>query len=241
MHQFSRTLLLLGEEKFQWLRNSNVTVVGLGAVGSYAVEALSRFGIGHLRLIDFDKVEISNLNRQLYALHSTLGQPKAQVAKQRVLDINPEIKVETLEVFVNRENLPDLLSNSPHLVVDAIDSLSSKIDLLHFCYTQKIPVVSSMGAALRQDPSKIETDDIMNTRHCPLARRVRQELRKRGVKKGITCVYSTEKIDPNARKTVKRFIDPDGKPQKILGSLPTLTGIFGLTLAQIGIESLIER
>ncbi len=234
MQRFDRTIRLIGTD-FETLRNARITVVGLGAVGSYAVEALARIGIGSFRLIDFDKVELSNINRQLYAMESTLAQPKTKIAMSRILDICPDTKVEILNLFVRDENVNEILSNSPDIVVDAIDSIGSKVSLLEHCYRQGIPVVSSMGAALRKDPSKIKTGDLMQTQYCPLARRIRRILKKRGISKGIQCVYSDEKVKLHTQS------NENEQSHRILGSLPTLTGIFGLNLAHLTMQSLLKQ
>jgi tRNA A37 threonylcarbamoyladenosine dehydratase len=244
MEQFLRTRLLLGEEKFTQLQKSCVTIVGVGAVGSYATEALARVGVGKLRLVDCDKVKLSNLNRQLIALYSTLDRPKAVVAKERVKDINPACAVEALEVFADQENFAAILDNRPDLVVDCIDAVNPKVHLLKYCVQNGIPVVSSMGAALRSDPLSLKVGDISKTHSCPLAERVRRQLRKEGVKKGVLCVYSAQAVEA-------RVFDPGefpeeggftrGRQRRILGSLPTITGMFGLVLAHQAIELLTKK
>lgn len=150
--QFTRLRLLVGDEGMQKLQNAFVIVAGLGAVGSYAVEALARAGIGRLRLIDSDTVSLSNLNRQLFALHSTIGRPKTEIAALRVRDINPACQTELHQKFINADSIPELFSGKPDFVIDAIDSLNPKTDLIAYLYENKIPFISSMGAALRTDP-----------------------------------------------------------------------------------------
>jgi tRNA A37 threonylcarbamoyladenosine dehydratase len=237
MPRLSRITRLLGKEKVQKLQNSYVAIIGLGAVGSYATEALARAGVGRLLLVDFDKVQESNINRQLYALSSTLGKYKADVAKTRVLDINPACRVEAQHVFVDQETRPILFAEKPDLVIDAIDSLAPKAELLTYCYRQNIPVFSSMGAALRTDPLQISSGDIFEVTSCPLAAQIRRRLRKNGVERGIQCVYSTEPVNfdytqesPSEDQQFSR-----GRQRNVLGSLPTVTGIFGLTLANMGL------
>jgi tRNA A37 threonylcarbamoyladenosine dehydratase len=249
MDQFLRTRLLLGSEKFERIRSARVTVVGLGAVGGYVTEALTRAGVGSLRLIDCDKVSLTNLNRQLLALHSTVGIAKAAVARARVLDINPSCAVEAIEAFAAHETFASLFDNAPDLVIDAIDAVNPKAGLLEYCYKQHIPVLSSMGAALRTNPLAIRIGDLFDTSGCPLASRMRKMLRTRGVGRGIECVYSSEPI------TVKS-VHPDsisepggnanlgiarGRQRMVLGSLPTITGIFGLILAQRAIDLLTKK
>jgi len=215
-------------------------VVGVGAVGSYAVEALARSGVGALTLIDFDRVEITNLNRQLIALESTLGQLKIDAAQRRILDINPRCRVATRPIFVDQTNLEDLFSDSPDIVVDAIDSVDSKVALLEYLWRNNIPVVSSMGAALRTDPEKLTRGDLMETNGCPLARQLRQRLRRLGVGPGITAVYSTENVDFSLQAEVEIPEGPRRPTSRgLLGSLPTLTGMFGLFAANEALASLL--
>ena len=241
MEQFLRTELLLGKENIQKLHNAKITVIGLGAVGSFAVEALARSGIGEFLLVDSDKIQTTNINRQLFALHSTLNRLKTDIAKERILDINPFCKVDTMPVFVNSDNLDSVMKNKPDLVIDAIDSFSPKVRLLEYCVKNSIPVISSMGAALKTDPSAIKIADLFETHHCKLAERLRGELRKCGINKGIMCVFSQQSPQmqalypedlPNGSETFER------PTSKILGSLNTITGIFGLTIADCAIKFL---
>lgn len=229
---------LLGKEKVTRLIQRRVAVIGLGAVGSYATEALARSGVGQLVLVDFDQVNASNINRQLYALTSTLGQPKAAVAELRVRDINPGCEVTAREVFVHDDTLPALGLEVCDLVLDCIDSLTPKAALLAYCLTHQIPVISSMGAALRTDPLQVRLGDLTSVTRCPLARKLRKRLRRQGLEPVISCVYSDEPVDfeytpPDAGPTLR------GRPRRVLGSLPTLTGIFGLTLANAAIKQLV--
>lgn len=224
----------LGDEAVDSLWDRFVVVVGIGAVGSYSLEALARSGIGTFRLVDFDTVEYSNINRQLVALESTIGKRKVDVACSRIHDIEHEIKVQTLPVFVDESTIEQVFApfegKTPDLIVDAIDSVKSKCLLLSQAYARNIPVVSSMGAALRKDPSLVRTGDLMDTWGCPLAKQVRTNVRKQGVGKGIDVVFSPE--------VVEFTYGQDGR-QKVLGSLPTLTGIFGLNLAHLALNRLL--
>ena len=243
MERFLRTERLIGTDALNRLQKSFVTIVGLGAVGSYAVEGLARAGIGHLRLVDFDIVKKHNINRQIYALETTLGQKKVQVAKERVLAINPYCKVEALDMFADQETISEILEPKPDIIIDAIDSLNSKIKLIETAYKNKIEVISSMGAALRTDTSHVQIADLMDSRKCPLAKRIRKKLRQRGVGRGISCVYSTETIDfeymePEDEQTEDFTEGERGRERRVLGSLPTITGIFGLTIANIAIQKL---
>ncbi len=243
MDRFARIEQLIGEKSLKRLRSRSVTIVGLGAVGGHALEGLARAGINTLRLVDFDTIQPSNINRQILALETTLGRPKAEVARERVLAINPECQVEAIQVFAGEESLPDILSPRPDLIIDAIDSLNPKTQLIVAAYRKDIPVLSSMGAALRTDPSQIAIADLFSTRNCPLARRLRQRLRKQGIEKGITCVFSTEPVDfnyqpPHTGAPADTPLGERGRARRVLGSLPTLTGIFGLYLANQAILQL---
>lgn len=247
MSRFRRTAQLLGAKCFQQLQKSRVTVVGLGAVGGYAVEGLVRAGVSHLRIVDFDTVQTSNINRQIIALESTLGRIKAEVMKDRILEINPDCEVETLPLFASEETLDEILTPAPHLLIDAIDSLNPKTQLLHSAYQRNIETISSMGAALRTDPSCIRTGDIFDSSNCPLAKHIRKRLRRRGVERGITCVYSIEKVQFDYTKTEDEQVVGEtpfsdrGRSRNILGSLPTITGIFGLTIANLAITMLTSQ
>ncbi|MCP4340236.1 MAG: tRNA threonylcarbamoyladenosine dehydratase [Desulfobulbaceae bacterium] len=244
MDRFIRTQRLLGEKRFQLLQSKMVTVVGLGAVGGYVVEGLVRAGVNQLRVVDFDTIQPSNLNRQILALETTLGRSKAEVARERVLAINSECRIEALQLFAGDETLDQLLTPAPDLLIDAIDSLNPKTQLLHEAYQRKIPTISSMGAALRTDPTLIRSGDLFASSNCPLAKHLRKRLRRRGVGEGISCVYSVEKIDFDYQlpeEDVKVGDTPyaeRGRQRNILGSLPTITGIFGLTIANQAIMRL---
>jgi len=238
MHRFIRTEMLLGKPALQRLQHARVAVVGLGAVGSYAVEGLARAGVGHLRLVDFDVVRESNINRQLYALQSTLDRPKAEVARARVLDINPQCEVEALRVFADDDTFGPILRPPLDALIDAVDSLGPKVRLLAAAVKAGATVVSSMGAATRTEPQAIRVADISATDVCPLARLVRKRLRRQGVERGILCVYSVE--PPRGSLAVEGAAEaapaeappcPRGRERRPLGSLACLTGIFGLTAA----------
>jgi tRNA threonylcarbamoyladenosine dehydratase len=240
--QFGRIELLVGAEGLARLRAAQVAVIGLGAVGGYATEALARAGVGRLRLVDFDVVAESNLNRQLYALHSTIGQPKAELAKARVRDINPDCEVEALRVFVHSDTMDEVLAGPPDLVIDAIDSYNPKLELLSALTLRQIPAVSSMGAALRSDTTLIRLGRVEDTRVCPLARQLRKGLRQRGLTCGIPCVYSEELVDTSRieepDEDEERVVDR-GRHRRAMGSLPTMTGIFGLTVANVALKMLL--
>lgn len=242
--RFIRVRTLLGREKFELLRGSFIAVAGLGAVGSYAVEALARAGVGKLRLVDFDIVQPSNINRQLYALESTLGRPKTAVAAARVAEINPDCKIEALELFLDEETRPALFADAPDMILDCIDSVSPKAALLADALRRSVPILSSMGAALRTDPMLIRVGCLSKVQHCPLARQMRKRLRKAGLEPVLPCVYSIEPVvslpcaasesdASEAEASLRR-----GRPRTPMGSLPTLTAMFGITLAHEAIRAL---
>lgn len=243
MQRFLRIEQLLGQKAVFNLSQKKVVVVGLGAVGSFAVEALTRSGIGSLTLVDCDKVQKTNMNRQLYALESNFDCLKTEVASKRVLDINPNCKVQIFNLFAHKENLESIFFDSnqkPHLVIDAIDSLSPKAFLLAYCYHNNIPVLSSMGAAGKINPFQIKIGDVLETKNCSLAKRIRKKLLNLGVQKGITCVYSEEvpKKSSLNQHLAQTEITQHGRPRTSLGSLCTLTGIFGLLLAHEALKKL---
>lgn len=235
-----RTIRLLGQDSVAKLNAARVCVFGLGAVGSYAVEAMARAGIGNFRLVDFDTVKESNINRQLYALHSTLGKDKVELARARILDINPQAKVEALGVFAHTDTLPQLLEDTPDLIVDAVDSLNPKTEIIAAGAERGIPVYSAMGAATRIDADKIRFTRLFDAKGCPLARLVRKRLRRRAVDESgdLWCVYSDELRNVDAVESPDEYDRPvedgeydRGRVRGILGSLSTITGMFGLRLA----------
>lgn len=192
MHRFSRTALLIGEDGVEKLAASTVAVFGIGGVGSYTVEGLARAGVGKLVLVDFDDICITNTNRQIHALNSTIGKPKVEVMKERVLAINPRAEVEAVREFYSAENAERLLRPDYDYVVDAIDHVTSKLDLIKRACAMHIPLVSSMGAGNKLDPTKFQVADISRTHTCPLAKVIRVKLRQAGISKGVKVVFSTE-------------------------------------------------
>ena len=189
LNEFCRTELLLGEEGINKLKNSKVIVFGVGGVGSFVVEALTRAGIGNLILVDDDTVCISNLNRQVHATQTTVGKVKVEVMKERVLSINPNCNVEAKQTFITADNIPEILTDDIDYVVDAIDTVTSKLALAEYCYKNNINLISSMGTGNKIDPTLFRVSDVYKTKVCPLAKVMRHELRKRGVKK-LKVVYS---------------------------------------------------
>ena len=227
--QFLRTSLLLKEDGIKRLMSAKVMLVGLGAVGGYVLEAFARAGVGHLILVDFDKFDESNINRQILALHSTVGRKKTEVAKERVLAINPACEVEIIDTFVDEKTLPFLLEKKVDYVIDAIDSLNSKCGLIEALIKNNIPFISSMGAALKTDPTHIKYATLDKTQNCGLAKFIRKRLKKRGTDiKKVECVFSDEQTNSEE----KGFIEnKEEGVRNTLGSLPTITAIFGLMIA----------
>lgn len=232
---YHRTHILVGDPGIARLRAARVLVVGLGGVGSFAAEALARAGIGDLSLLDHDRVSASNLNRQLVALGSTLGRSKAEVMAERIRDINPECRITLIQRFIGPGDVPGLLGTGFHLVLDAIDSLSSKVELIASAVWQGVPILSSMGAGGRLDPTRLQVADLMDTRVCPLARAVRARLRRRGIGRGVTAVWSDE---PPRPPLPAEDLGRD-RTRVINGTLSFLPGLFGLTLAGLAVNRLI--
>ncbi|MBK5970890.1 tRNA threonylcarbamoyladenosine dehydratase [Thiorhodovibrio winogradskyi] len=232
-----RTEILIGAEGCDRLADARVLVVGLGGVGGHAAEALARAGIGQLTLVDHDRVDASNLNRQLAALHSTIGQPKVEVLAARLQDINPNGRFRTVARFFDAEHLPEFDINGFDVVLDAIDTLSSKIALLAACLEAGVPVFSSMGAGGRMDPSAMQISDLMNTRQCPLARAVRQGVRKRGFGEGVQAVWSLEP----SRPPLPPGPSGDKWARAVNGTISYMPALFGLTLAGCAIRHLLDQ
>jgi tRNA A37 threonylcarbamoyladenosine dehydratase len=230
-----RTCLLVGEERLELLSKCNVLVVGLGGVGSFAVEFLVRSGVGKMTIIDGDTVDVTNINRQLQALHSTIGQSKVGLLKQRLEDINPEVCLTCFEKFMEPEDMIKLMKEQNFdMVFDCIDSVTPKITLIKTAKLARIKVISSMGAGGKLDPSKIRVSDISKTRECKFAASVRARLKREGIREGIIAVYS-EEIQP--REALKLT---DGKNYKksYYGTISYMPALFGLTMAAEGIRRL---
>jgi tRNA A37 threonylcarbamoyladenosine dehydratase len=229
MERFSRTELLLGVEALQKLKNAKVLVFGVGGVGGYVVEALVRSGVGGLTLVDPDLVSESNINRQIVALTSTVGQYKTHAAKARALDINPDCRVETQEIFYLPET--DCIDfSSFDYVVDAVDTVSAKLSIIERAKSANIPVISAMGAGNKLDPTCFEVSDIAKTSVCPLARVMRRELKKRGIEH-VKVVYSKEEPQP-----AKAVDEVSGKA--IPASIAFVPSVVGLILAAEVIKDL---
>lgn len=231
----TRTELLLGAERMEYLSHCHVLVVGLGGVGAYAAEQICRAGIGHMTIVDADTVNESNINRQLPALHSTLGMQKAEVVGRRLLDINPRLKLTILNEFLRDERTDEVLSSQKYdFIVDAIDSLSPKVYLLAYAYKHDIPIVSSMGAGAKLDPSQVKITDISKSYNCTLARAVRKRLHHLGVNKGIPVVFSTEFADPDAIVEVEN----EQCKRTTTGTVAYMPAIFGCYLASYVIRNI---
>lgn len=224
MDRLHRTRLLFGDIAMEKLANSTVMVVGCGAVGSFAIEALARTGIGHIVVVDFDRVEATNINRQLFALESTIGTPKVDVAMQRIHDINPGIRVTALNIFFDQDTRLDVM---PDYIIDAIDTVESKVALYQWANTHNVPLVTSMGAASKTDSTKIKIAPISKTTVCPLASRVRRMIRNMNLP-DYPAVFSCETPHPVIGHA------------KNLGSVITITGAFGLMLANYVIGEIIH-
>lgn len=230
-----RTRLLLGEEKSERLRQAHVLVVGVGGVGAYAAEMLCRAGVGRLTLVDADTVQPTNINRQLPALHSTLGQPKVEVLAARFRDINPEVELTVLPVFFKDENIPQLLDAVRYdFVVDAIDTLAPKCHLIAEALRRRIKIVSSMGAGAKSDITQIRFADIWDTYHCGLSKAVRKRLQKMGIRHKLPVVFSIEQADPKA----VLLTDDERNKKSTCGTVSYMPAVFGCYLAEYVIRRL---
>lgn len=235
----TRTELILETEKLQKLKNANVLVVGLGGVGAFAAEMICRAGVGSMTIVDGDDIHITNRNRQLPALKSTEGLPKAGVMGQRLVDINPEIRLTVIQEFIKDERMLEIIEKGFDYVVDAIDTLSPKIFLIYHSIQKKIPLVSSMGAGGKFDPIRVSISDISQTTDCSLARILRKRLHRLGIREGFTAVYSSEAIDKG------KIVATDGEKNKasIVGTISYMPAAFGIACASVVIRDLtgIER
>ena len=232
----SRTQLMLGDESMEKIMSKNVLVIGLGGVGAICAEMIVRAGVGSITIVDNDKVDASNINRQIQALQSSVDLPKAQVLSKRLLDINPNLNLTVHEMYIKEEITTNLLASAKwDYVVDCIDTLSSKVFLIKKCLDMKLPIVSAMGAGGKLDPSQIIVTDISKTYVCNLARYVRKRLQRLGVKKGLKVVFSPEKADQD-----KIIVTEKAFPKKsIIGTMSYMPAIFGCTVASVVIRDLI--
>lgn len=248
LNQFSRTELLLGQQGVERLKQSRIAIFGVGGVGGYVAEALARSGVGTLDLVDNDTVNLTNLNRQLYALHSTIGKPKVEVAKERILDINPEAVVNIYPVFYLPETAAQFDFTQYDYVVDAIDTVTGKLCLVEQAVKDKIPVISSMGAGNKLDATAFRVADIYETEICPLAKVMRRELRKRGIEK-LKVVYSKEqpkvsetaKVQSGTGETSMEIEEKGTSHRPVPGSVSFIPSVAGLIIAGEVILDLTEN
>ncbi len=233
-----RTELLIKEEGIERLQSANILIVGLGGVGSFAAEFLVRSGIGNLTIVDGDTVDITNINRQLPALNSTIGKNKTDVVAERILDINPKINLKKINEFLEPERMEELLTQEKFdYVLDCIDSLSPKLALIITCKRKKIKLVSAMGAGGKTDPSKVMVRDISKTNNCFLAKQIRKKLKKEQIHKGFRCIFSTEIQDENSLK----MTDGSNYKKSFYGTISYMPAIFGLYAAAEVIRFLLKK
>lgn len=233
-----RTELLIKSEGIDKLKKANILVVGLGGVGSFATEFLVRAGIGNLTIIDGDTVDITNINRQLPALNSTIEKNKVEVIAQRILDINPEINLKAINEFLIPERMQEILSMEKYdYVLDCIDSVSPKLALIIACKRKKIKLISAMGAGGKSDPSKVMVRDISKTNNCFLAKQIRKKLKKENIHKGFRCVFSTEIQNECSLK----LTDGSNYKKSFYGTISYMPAIFGLYAAAEVIQFLLKK
>jgi tRNA A37 threonylcarbamoyladenosine dehydratase len=233
-----RSELLIKPEGLEKLKNANVLVVGLGGVGSFAAEFLARAGVGNLTIVDGDTVDITNINRQLPALHSTIGKNKVNVVAERILDINPEITLTPVNEFLSPERMDEILEvNQYNYVLDCIDSVSPKLALIRACRRRKIKIVSCMGAGGKIDPSKVLVRDLSKTNNCFLAKQIRKRLKKEGITKGLRCVFSTEIQNEESLK----LTDGSNFKKSYYGTISFMPALFGLYAAAEVINYLLKE
>ena len=243
LHQFSRNELAIGKEGLDILKNSTVAVLGIGGVGSFSAEALARSGVGKLILIDKDDVDITNVNRQIIALLSTVGQPKVDLMKERIADINPDCEVVALKMFYTEETYEEIFGYNLDFVIDASDTISYKIHLMKECLKRNIPIISSMGAANKMDPTRFQIADISKTHTDPIAKVIRTRLRKEGIRKGIPVVFSDESpivIREDVRKEVGKDDAEIRKAKMPPSSNAFVPSVAGLIMASYVVRQLLK-
>lgn len=230
-----RTILLLGKERIKYFHKCHVLIVGLGGVGAYSAEMIARAGIGTMTIVDADVVQQSNINRQLPAVHSSIGKPKSELMKERLHDINPQLKLHVYQEFIKDERITELLEkNSFNFIIDAIDSISPKIQLISKALRKNIKIVSSMGAGAKTDPSKIVIDDISKSFNCGLAKVVRKRLKDIGICKGLPVVFSSEPV----KKEAIVFTENEQNKLTTAGTISYMPAIFGCLLASYVIRNI---
>ncbi|WP_026893953.1 tRNA threonylcarbamoyladenosine dehydratase [Clostridiisalibacter paucivorans] len=231
-YEFSRTEMLIGKEGLERLEKAYIAVFGIGGVGSFVVEALARTGIGRIAIIDFDDISISNINRQIHANRQTVGMSKVEVMRDRILQINPEIKVDIYKELYNNESKDNIVISKCDYVVDAIDMVSSKLLLVEQCKEKDVPIISSMGAGNKLNPTMFEVSDIYETSICPLARVMRRELKKRNID-SLKVVYSKE-------KPINIFDAENNQRKRVPGSIAFVPSVVGLIIASEVVKDLIR-
>ena len=231
-----RAELLFTAQGLEKLKNSNVLVVGLGGVGSFAAEFLVRAGVGNMTIVDGDVVDITNINRQLCALHSTVGKPKIDIVGDRLMDINPELNLVRLKEFLSPERAFEIVSNEFDYVLDCIDSVTPKLNLIIAAKRKKVKIVSSMGAGGKIDASKVKVADISSTHNCFLAKTIKKRLRKEKIDKGVRVVFSSEPQDPDSLK----MTDGSNFKKSFYGTSSYMPGLFGLYCAETVIRHLLK-
>ncbi|WP_042354954.1 tRNA threonylcarbamoyladenosine dehydratase [Bacillus rubiinfantis] len=243
LHQFSRNELAIGKEGIDIMKNSTVAVLGIGGVGSFAAEALVRSGVGRIVLIDKDDVDITNINRQLIALLSTIGRPKVEIMEERIKEINPDCEVISLKMFYTEETYEEIFSYPLDFVVDASDTIVYKIHLMKECLKRNIPIISSMGAANKMDPTRFQIADISKTHTDPIAKVIRTKLRKEGIRKGIPVVFSDESpivIREDVRKVVGNDAAEIRKAKMPPSSNAFVPSTCGLIMASYVVRQLLK-
>ena len=230
-NQFQRTEILIGKDNLNKLKNQTIAIFGIGGVGSYVAEAIARVGVGNLILIDNDNIDITNLNRQIHATHETIGKPKVEEMKKRIQTINPKAKVQAIQEFVTEENINTIITTNLDYIIDAIDTVKSKLEIIKLAKQKNIPIISSMGTANKLDPTKLVVTDIYKTTTCPLAKIMRKELRKLEIQ-NLKIVYSTEEPQPVQRNS-------DGT--QTLGSISFVPSTAGLIIAGEVVRDIINK
>ncbi|GEK29767.1 MAG: tRNA threonylcarbamoyladenosine dehydratase [Kurthia sp.] len=243
LHQFSRNELAVGAAGIEKLKNTTVAILGIGGVGSFAAEAVARTGVGRIILVDKDDVDITNINRQLVAYMSTIGRSKSAVMKERIADINPDCEVHDLHMFYTEETYEEFFSYKPDYVIDASDTVIYKIHIMKECLKRDIPIISSMGAANKMDPTRFKIADISKTNTDPLAKVIRTKLRKEGIKKGIPVIFSDESPIVIRPDVVEEVGNPDAAIRK--AKMPPSSNAFvpssvGLIAASWVIRKILE-
>jgi len=243
LHQFSRNELAIGKEGLEIMKNSTVAVLGIGGVGSFAAEALARSGVGRLVLVDKDDVDITNVNRQLIALLSTVGQQKVELMKDRIADINPDCEVIALKMFYTEDTYEEFFSYDLDFVVDASDTIMYKIHLMKECLKRNIPIISSMGAANKMDPTRFQIADISKTHTDPIAKVIRTKLRNEGIRKGIDVIFSDESPIVIREEVRKEIANDQAKIRK--AKMPPASNAFvpsvcGLIAASYVVRKLLK-